>query len=194
MLLYQRKYIQREHDASLKKKHQCSRKESKMRFMNYIQTMEVDSKHRILFEKTLLSISLCLMKLLSHDLETNVGNHCKFPKFYKKKNRITIASRSLFVGSVQRILIPYRPSIDREIFVLRVEEFVALSENSLIDHRNQLAVEVSVNVIREDISVMKTTTKNSFEMQWWVSKRVSLVRIESGPLCSFSLASSIVIQ
>lgn len=62
-------------------------------------------------------------------------------------------------------------------FASRVEKSAALSANSLIDHRGQLAVKVSGNIIRSwrhRVVVKTMTTKSSFETQWWASKRLSL--------------------
>jgi len=55
-----------------------------------------------------------------------------------------------------------------------------LSENSLIDHHDQLTVKVSVNIIYSRRHPrQENDDEEQFEMQWWASKRASLVGTES---------------
>lgn len=76
--------------------------------------VKVDSKHEILFGKTLLLKSSFNETFDRHDLETNVESPCKFSKFNKlrRKNRIANTTIVSQIGPRYFILVPIS-SFDR---------------------------------------------------------------------------------
>lgn len=96
------------------------------------------------------------------------------------------------------LLYIFNPSnYTREIFALHVEESATLSENSPVDHRDQLAVKVSVNILYSRGGHRRYEDDEESTSECSGGHRSACVLhtgIESDLLRSFSLASSTLLQ